>query len=228
MTSSSTGETDDAPWEPEPGKPAADKGDGETYQLAGGYTGSDIVITPMPVMPPPEPRKSAARKKSRRGDFWPLMGFNLLVFVSSVCVMTLELTASRLVGKHVGSSLYTWTSVIGVVLAGITVGNYLGGYIADRVDRRKALSWMFLISSMLCAAILWIDLQIAGIPRPQSFSWPMWVLTIVASLFLLPSIALGAASPLVASMAIPRSSRTGITVGNVYAWVPWARLSGRF
>lgn len=228
MTSSSTGEHDDSAWEPEPAKPAAGSGDGETYKLAGGYTGSDIVITPMPIMAPPEPRKSALRKKSRRGDFWPLMGFNLLVFVSSVCVMTLELTASRLVGKHVGSSLYTWTSVIGVVLAGITVGNYLGGYIADRVDRRKALSWMFLISSMLCAAILWIDLQIAGIPRPESLSWPMWVLTIVASLFLLPSIALGAASPLVASMAISRSSKTGITVGNVYAWGALGSIVGTF
>lgn len=228
MSSSSTGETDDSAWEPESGKPSAGRGEGETYKLAGGHTGSDIVITPMPVMPPPEPRKSAARKKSRRGEFWPLMGFNLLVFVSSVCVMTLELTASRLVGKHVGSSLYTWTSVIGVVLAGITVGNYLGGYIADRVDRRKALSWMFLISSMLCAAILWIDLQIAGIPRPESFSWPMWVLTIVASLFLLPSIALGAASPLVASMAISRSSKTGITVGNVYAWGALGSIVGTF
>ena len=58
-----------------------------------------------------------------------LVGYNALVFVTSVCVMTLELTASRLIGKHVGSSLHTWTSVIGVVLAGgpcLEIGSVVG------------------------------------------------------------------------------------------------------
>ena len=49
------------------------------------------------------------------------------VFFSSACIMILELVASRLIARHLGASLYTWTSVIGVVLAGITLGNYVGG-----------------------------------------------------------------------------------------------------
>ncbi len=54
--------------------------------------------------------------------------------------MVLELVAGRLVARHLGASLYMWTSVIGVVLAGITAGNYLGGHIADRFPGRKALA----------------------------------------------------------------------------------------
>ena len=62
------------------------------------------------------------------------------VFLASACVMVLELVAGRLVARHLGSSLYTWTSVIGVVLAGITIGNYIGGRIADRWEARKSLA----------------------------------------------------------------------------------------
>ena len=57
---------------------------------------------------------------------------NLIVFISSGCIMILELVAGRIIAPYVGVSLYTWTSVIGVVLAGISLGNYLGGVLADR------------------------------------------------------------------------------------------------
>ena len=173
----------------------------------------------------PVPRKLAKPKSS---NVMALMGFNLLVFVTSVCVMTLELTASRLIGKHVGSSLYTWTSVIGVVLAGITLGNWLGGWLADRFDRAKSLSWMYLFGSISCGSVLWLDQLVGTLPRPESFSWPAWVLTVVGVIFLLPALALGTTSPLVASMALDRSSRTGSTVGNVYAWGALGSIVGTF
>ncbi|HET6422556.1 MAG TPA: fused MFS/spermidine synthase, partial [Planctomycetaceae bacterium] len=136
--------------------------------------------------------------------------------------------ASRLIAKHVGSSLYTWTSVIGVVLAGITIGNYLGGYLADRFDRAKTLSWMFLASSLSCASILWIDQVITDLPKPDAMSWPMWVLCLVTMSFLLPALLIGTTSPLVASMALARSSRMGQTVGNVYAWGAFGSIVGTF
>ena len=92
-------------------------------------------------------KTSAMRRKKQAAVLNPMM-CNLIVFVSSVCVMVLELTASRLIAKHVGSSLYTWTSVIGVVLAGITIGNFVGGWMADRMDREKILGRLFLLASV--------------------------------------------------------------------------------
>lgn len=161
-------------------------------------------------------------------DFWGLMGCNLIVFVTSICIMVLELTASRLIAKHIGSSLYTWTSVIGVVLTGITIGNYLGGWMADRFEHRKSLAWLFFIASVLCFSVLWMDQIVHGIERPDRFSWPTWVLCVVAAVYLLPSIAMGTISPIVASMALARNSRTGITVGNVYAWGALGSIIGTF
>ena len=57
-----------------------------------------------------------------------------LAFASSLCIMILELVSSRLVAKHVGSSLTVWTSVIGIILGGICLGNVLGGRLSDRVE----------------------------------------------------------------------------------------------
>ena len=78
---------------------------------------------------------------------------NATAFVSSMCIMTVELVAGRLIARHVGNSLYTWTSVIGVVLAGIAVGNWVGGRLADRFKPRNALSVLFALASLCCFAV---------------------------------------------------------------------------
>lgn len=186
----------------------------------------DPLSPPLVVSPRPIVKKGA--RKTRSADYWALWGYNGLVFVTSVCVMTLELTASRLIAKTVGSSLYTWTSVIGVVLAGITLGNFLGGWMADRFDRKQSLAWMYLFGSVSCASVLWLDQFIAPMQRPALMNWPTWVLTVVSMMFLLPSLALGTISPIVASMALARSSRVGTTVGNVYAWGALGSIIGTF
>ena len=71
---------------------------------------------------------------------WSWLVPNLTVFVSSLCIMVVELVAGRLIARHVGNSLYTWTSVIGIVLAGIATGNYIGGRLADRYRSREVLA----------------------------------------------------------------------------------------
>ena len=62
-----------------------------------------------------------------------LYGFyGFAVFLSSAVTLVLEITAGRLIAPYVGVSIYSWTSIIGVVLAGLALGNWLGGALADR------------------------------------------------------------------------------------------------
>jgi hypothetical protein len=51
--------------------------------------------------------------KSQR-TFW----LNATVFLSGAGIMTIELVASRLIARYLGSSLYTWTGVLRVILRG--------------------------------------------------------------------------------------------------------------
>ena len=55
----------------------------------------------------------------------------VLAFVASLAFMALEMVAGRLVQRHLGSSIYGWTSVIGVLLAGLSLRQLSG-----RKDRR--------------------------------------------------------------------------------------------
>src|SRR2546426_2343126 len=72
-----------------------------------------------------------------------------VVFVSSCCALILELVAGRMLAPYVGVSLYTWTSIIGVVLAGISLGNWLGGRYADGGASDRRLGSLFLIGGAL-------------------------------------------------------------------------------
>jgi len=150
------------------------------------------------------------------------------VFISSFCIMVLELVAGRAIAPYLGSSLYTWTSVIGVVLAGITIGNWFGGRLADRFQPSKALAWLFAISSVSCVATVALNNFVGKWMWLWQFPWPKRSLLHVSIVFLLPSTILGTISPLVAKMALQRGLPSGRTVGDIYAWGAAGSIVGTF
>lgn len=82
------------------------------------------------------------------------MWYYLLVFVTSACVMTLEIVAGRPIAPQIGVNLYTCTSVIGVVLTGISAGSFVGGWKADRWNPRRLLSGVLWFSGLAALATL--------------------------------------------------------------------------
>jgi len=150
------------------------------------------------------------------------------VFFSSACIMILEIVAGRLIAKYIGSSLYTWTSVIGVVLAGISVGNYLGGRIADRFAARKALAVLFGISSAACVAVVVVNNLVGEWLFLWRFSLPVRIFSHTSLVFLVPSTLLGTISPVVAKMALDQGLPAGRTVGDIYAWGAAGSIVGTF
>src|SRR4030066_1913313 len=79
---------------------------------------------------------------------------NIVVFIASFCTLIIELGAGRIMAPYVGVSLYTWTSIIGIVLAGISLGNYLGGKIADRWGSRRTLGVLLFLAGLTSLDIL--------------------------------------------------------------------------
>jgi len=142
--------------------------------------------------------------------------------------MILELVAGRLISRHLGTSLHTWTSVIGVVLAGITIGNYLGGRIADRLPARKTLAVLFGLCSVACVITIVLNNLVGQWVWLWKLDWPLRVFSHVSLVFLIPSTLLGTISPLVAKMALDRGLPTGRTVGDIYAWGAAGSIAGTF
>ena len=75
-----------------------------------------------------------------------------VVFVASGAVLVLEILAGRLLAPYVGVSLETFTGIIGVVLAGIATGTWLGGWMADRIDPRRLLPGALVLGGVAAIA----------------------------------------------------------------------------
>ncbi len=142
--------------------------------------------------------------------------------------MVLELTAGRLIARHLGSSLYTWTSVIGIVLSGIAAGNYLGGRLADRFPPKETLCCIFLIASANCLLIPLMNNWIGNLAVLRDMNWPLRIASHVFLVFFMPSSLLGIISPVAAKMAIELGQQLGRTVGNVYSWGAIGSIIGTF
>ena len=136
------------------------------------------------------------------------------------------MVAGRILAPYIGVSLYTWTSIIGIVLAGISVGNYLGGVVADRRASRSTLGFIFIAGGLASAGILAMTALVttANLPMPLV---PKIVLFTTA-IFFLPSLILGMVSPIVIKLAMPSMQRAGNTVGSIYAFSTVGSIFGTF
>jgi MFS family permease len=152
-----------------------------------------------------------------------------LAFTSSLCIMILELVSSRLVAPHVGQSLTVWTSVIGIILAGICLGNVLGGRLADRVEPRRAIGPLFALGSLLTLCSLWVNAKVGLIiPNPDQMNWELRTVLVVVLDFLVPATVLGMVGPVVAKMAVEQARRAGSAIGDVYFWGAMGSIAGTF
>ena len=157
--------------------------------------------------------------------FW----LNGTVFLSGAAIMTVELVASRLIARFLGSSLYTWTGVLGVILAGMSLGNYLGGRMADSArNLPRRIAGAFFAAAAACLAILWLNAWAGAATVLMGRPWPLRILLHVACAFLLPAAVLGTIGPMVAKLAIERAAHVGRTIGALYAWNAAGSIAGTF
>ena len=150
----------------------------------------------------------------------------IITFIASFCILVIEIVAGRILAPFVGVSLYTWTSIIGVVLAGISIGAFLGGKIADRFPVRKTLGWLLLISGIATLLISPLTNIIAGFRFPASLM--MRILIVTSIIFFIPSAILGMISPVVVRLTIIKLEKVGNVVGKIYAVSTLGSIIGTF
>ncbi len=147
-----------------------------------------------------------------------------LVFATSAEVLLLEILAGRLLAPYAGVTLETFTAIIGTILAGISLGAWAGGRIADRIDPRLMLGPALVIGGAL--AMVTVPLvRILG-PALAGSSVGLVVLVAVAAL---PSAAvLSAVSPAVVKASLHDLTATGQVVGRLSAIGTAGAILGSF
>ena len=164
----------------------------------------------------------------REGARWTLWKASTVAFVASGCTLVLELVAGRLMAPWIGVNLYTWTSIIGVVLAGIALGNYLGGRVADRRASDRVLGVILLVGAVAALTIL----PLVNLVLRSVIEWPIPIfaqnLVATSFLFFVPSLVLGMVSPVVIKLTLADLGETGSVVGKIYAWSTAGSIVGTF
>lgn len=153
---------------------------------------------------------------------------NTIAFSSSFCVMVIELVAARILAPYIGVSLYTWTSIIGVILAGIALGNYLGGKIADKFASPSLLVTVLFAGTLAALSILPISKAIGPVHWFSNLHLMLNSTLVVACIFLLPAIILSMISPLVIKLTLADLGKTGGVVGTIYAFSTTGSILGTF
>ncbi|BFT95216.1 MAG: fused MFS/spermidine synthase [Minisyncoccus archaeiphilus] len=153
------------------------------------------------------------------------------VFICGAIVMIFELCGSRILSPFLGTSIFVWTSLIGVVMGSLSAGYYYGGIIADKNPNYKSFGRIMLISGILIIASFLFKEIIPGI---FSEIKKLEISSLLSSLFLFApaSFFLGMISPYAAklkSLEIKDLKKDiGKTVGNLYAISTAGSIFGTF
>ncbi len=152
----------------------------------------------------------------------------VLVFVSGIASMSLEFAASRILIPVFGSSIYTWGSLIGVILTGLSLGYHIGGKLADKNPNFLKLCLVIFTAGLYIIFIPFIAPTITSsfiqfVSNSQYAS-----LFAVFTLLIAPTFLLGIVSPYAIKLATRRLAELGNVSGNLYSLSTIGSIVGTF
>ncbi len=154
--------------------------------------------------------------------------FSLTVFCCGAIVMIFELLAVRLLAPYYGTSLLVWTSIIGIILASLTLGNFLGGYIADRKPESKILAYELSAAAIfisISAALSDYLLPLLSLKVPE----PEFGATLAVILVCTPaSIFLATIPPIALKLSLADTSSSGRDAGRIFGLSSAGSILGTF
>lgn len=156
------------------------------------------------------------------------IALEITVFTCGALVMIYEIIGSRILSPYIGTSTYVWTSLIGVILAALSLGYWLGGKTADRKPDIKILaSVIFLAGGAVAATILFKDIFLSFISRAPFI---LELKSVIAALLLFApaSVLLGFVTPYAVKLKMLSLADSGKTVGRLYALSTVGSIVGTF
>lgn len=154
------------------------------------------------------------------------------VFLAGTSSLGTEIAASRLVAPYFGSSNVVWANVIGLTLAFLAVGYWIGGKIADAWPTRSVLAAILLAAALVLAAVPFAahPLLHAALRGFDSVSVGVVVGSFVAvlALFSIPIVLMGAVAPFALRLGLSSVDESGRVAGRLYALSTSGSILGTF
>ncbi len=150
------------------------------------------------------------------------------VFLCGAVIMIIELTGSRILAPYLGTSLVVWTSLIGIILASLSLGYWWGGRLADRRPEARLLGRIILMAALATAAIAATKSFVLAILQSQDAGLHASAVWATLLLFAPPSVLLGMVAPFAVRLKLADTRSGGRTAGNLYAVSTIGSIVGTF
>jgi spermidine synthase len=155
-----------------------------------------------------------------------------VVFAAGIGTLATEIGASRLLAPYFGNSTIVWANVIGLTLASLSLGYWLGGRLADRYPTPRALGILVTGAAVLIALATFaarpiLDLSVEGLDRVSAGA-AIGSFFGVLVLFVPPVTLLGMVAPFAIRLALTDVESAGTVAGRLYAVSTIGSLVGTF
>jgi len=159
----------------------------------------------------------------------------VLAFVCGATIMSIEITANRLMAPYFGSSTIVWTNIIGLILAALALGYYFGGKISEQKPELTLLLKIILVSCIFLFFIPFLIKTVVGFLAQPIFGLKSATLFIFLGsfltalvLFAFPIILLGMTSPFIIKLLSLIDPLIGKDAGLVFSVSTLGSLLGTF
>jgi spermidine synthase len=155
-----------------------------------------------------------------------------VVFLAGAGTLAIEIAASRLLAPYFGSSTVVWANIIGLTLAYLALGYWLGGRVADRHPEPRLLARILLLAAAALAITPFaarpiLDVAVRGLDA-LSLGSVVGSFFAALALFAIPITALGAVAPFALRLALSTVADSGKVAGRLYACSTLGSLVGTF
>lgn len=148
---------------------------------------------------------------------WRTFGVAVTVFGCGWILMGLEIVGGRMLAPYFGAGIEVWGSVIGIFLAALSLGYFLGGLLSQRFSHLFGLAGVVVLAAVsLVPVSLWyapVSDWLAAFELHERWG----SLLAAGALFLVPSLLLGMVSPFAVRLVARSVEEAGKHAGMLYA-----------
>ena len=174
--------------------------------------------------------------------------FAFLAFINGLALMVMEMAGARLLAPWLGTSVIVWTSIIGIILACLSLGNWLGGRLADSIlaqhsaskktkdtdsgpaftKARHILSGLFSLAAFFVVLCVFLSESLLQTLSTSGMALHASAPLATLLLFGMPSFVCGMVSPYIARLAIYNHAAPGAVIGRLSAIATLGSIVGTF
>ena len=145
-------------------------------------------------------------------------------FIVGAVTVVVEILGTRVVSPYYGTTIYVWSSLIGVTLASLAAGYSVGGWTADRWPHRRVLAGEMVGGGLWLLCVPWMRHVVLS--STTGLGLRMGSLASAAILFAPALVLLSMTGPVAIRLLTTRLTFVGRGVGTVYGFSTAGSLLG--